>query len=256
MRRLAWPIFITILVLLLGCAPSVLRQPASLQLTTLSEWPEVYLQNFHSLHTLQSTARITVESPEMATNFTAQLIYAAPDTFFLSAEGPLGLDIGKIFIGRNRFIVYNQFNNQFFSGSLDDNYYSTFLQTDLTFRQIKNALVGFVPLPEDLKLVDSKHGVFSAAVNENKWRFEVEPQTGILQKFEIVNNGQVTMRQEFKNYRFVNRILLPGLIRVILPLRKEMVAIFHKNFKINEQLNPDVYHIEIGPKVKQLIISG
>jgi hypothetical protein len=40
-----------------------------------------------------------------------------------------------------------------------------------------------------------------------------------------------------------------------VPDKKEMVAIFYKNFKINETVNKDLYHIEIGPKTKQLIIN-
>ncbi|MEJ2637053.1 MAG: DUF4292 domain-containing protein [Calditrichia bacterium] len=238
-----------------GCASAYLKKTPELKFSSLPEWPAAYQKNFKSLKTIQSRARITVESPEFATNFNARLIYAAPDTVFLQAEGPLGLDIGKIFIGKYRFIVYNQYNNQFFSGSLDETYYSTFLQTDVTFRQLKNAFVGYVPLPDNLMLADEQHGIFSAVVNGTKWRFAVNVNSGILESWEVIKDNQVSLKQEFKNYRVEKGILVPGLIRLVLPLKKEMVAIFHKNIKINEKLDPDSYHIEIGPKVKQLIVG-
>jgi len=243
------------LSILLSCASTGLRKPVSLEINSLEEWPEAYRHNFGDLHTLQSKARLTIQTPEMSMHMTTQLIYAAPDTLFLQAEGPLGMDVGKIFIGKDRFLIFNQYQNHFFSGSLQDEYYNTFLQTNLTFKQIKYALIGYVPLPTGLKLVDRKHGIFSALVNGEKWRLKVDPQRGVLQSSEIFKNGKITLKQEFENYRFVKGILIPGRVRITLPEQKERLSIFHKNIRINEQINPHLYQIEIGPKVKQLIVK-
>ncbi len=255
MKKTAGIIFTLNLFLLLSCASTGLRKPVSLMIHSPEEWPEAYRLNFEKLRTLQSKARLTIQTPEMSMHLTVQLLYAAPDTLFLQAEGPLGMDVGKIFIGRNRFLIYNQYQNHFFSGSLEDEYYNTFLETNLTFRQIKYALLGFVPLPANLQLVDRKHGVFSALVNGEKWRFKVDLRRGVLQSREIFRNGEPVFKQEFENYRLIKGILIPGRVRIMLPQKHEGFSVSHKNIRINEPIDPRIYQIEIGPKVKQLIVK-
>ncbi len=255
MRHIAGAFIWGLLILSTACMPSGIRQPAALELPGLADWPGVYRANYESLHSLQSQVRITVESPTLATNFNASLIFAAPDTLFIRAEGPLGIDVGKIFIGAKRFIFFNQYNNQFLSGSLDETYYNTFLETHLTLSEIREAALGYAPPPSGLKLVDQQHGIFAALVGNRKWRFEVEPRSGLLSSFEIRENNRTVFKQEFQRYRLVDGIVFPALTRVILPEKNEMVAIFHKNIKINQAVNPGTYRIVVGPKVEQLIIG-
>ena len=255
MRKLVTGIIPLIAVFYLSCTPPTLVKPGKLEYSELAAWPLVYKANFEKLMSLQGQARISVESPEGAMSFDINVIYVAPDTLFMSAEGPFGIDLGKIFMGKNRFIIYNQFNNQFFSGELDEDYYNTFLQTDLSLKQIKNAFLGYVPLPDNLKLVDQQHGIFAAMVGDQKWRITVDRKSGTLQSLEISQDNQTILKEELQEYRSIDGIIFPKFIRLTVPDKKEMVAIFYKNFKINETVNKDLYHIEIGPKTKQLIIN-
>lgn len=255
MKKLVSGTSCLLVVFYLSCTPPTLVKPARLEYTNLSDWPSAYRHNFENLTTLQGQARISVESPDGAMNFDINVIYVAPDTLFMSAEGPFGIDLGKIFMGKNRFIIFNQFNNQFFSGDLDEDYYNTFLQTDLSLRQIKYAFLGYVPLPPNFQLVDEQHGIFAALVDGKKWRVAVDLPSGALQNLKISENNQIILNEELQDYRTFNGIVFPKIIRLTVPDKKEMVAIFYKNFKINEKVNKDSYHIEIGPKTKQLIIN-
>jgi hypothetical protein len=247
--------FLIILIIVLNCTPVTIKKTPHLKYDTLQNWPALYQENYRNFQTLKSEARISLESAQLATNFNVNLIYSAPDTLFVQAEGPFGLDIGKIFIGRERFILYNQFNNQFLSGSLDDEYYNTFLETELTFREIRNGFIGYTQLPENLLLAEERHGIFLAAVDGKKWRFTVNVETGTLKTFEIIENDQVIFRQELLSYIESEGIVFPRFIRMILPHKKEMVAIYHKNIKINQAIDKQSYSIEVGPKTKQLIIN-
>lgn len=248
-------VIFSILILYLGCSPVITKKSPKLTYPSLSDWPEAYKQNSRSIQSLKSKAMITLESPNFANNFTVDVIFTAPDTLFMKAEGPLGIDLGKFFIGNDRFIIYNQFNNQFLAGSLDEEYYNTFLETDLTFRQLKEAFIGKAILPEDIKLVDENHGIFIALVESDKWRYKIDPSNGLLQKWEILQNGQISFKQEFNNYVFIKGVVLPRKIRIILPQKKEVIAIYHKNIEINQKIDKNTYHIEIRPKTKQLIIA-
>jgi len=247
--------FLIILSIILNCTPVTLKKTPHLKFDSLQNWPVLYHENYQKLRTLKSEARISLESSQFATNFNVDLIYSAPDTLFVQAEGPFGLDIGKIFIGRERFILFNQFNNQFLSGSLDDEYYNTFLETELTFREIKNGFIGYTQLPENIILAEEKGGIFQAAAAGNTWRFTVNLETGTLKTFEIIENSQVVYRQELLSYTESEGVVFPRFIRMILPQKKEMVAIYHKNIKINQPVDKNSYLIEVGPKTRQLIIN-
>lgn len=239
-----------------GCTPGTIYKQPPPSFTSLNNWPDYYQKNYHRLLTMQSEALISLESPSMAMNFTVEMLYAAPDTLFIQAEGPFGIDVGKFFIGRQRFIIYNQFNNTFITGSLDDKFTSTFLETHLSLREIKNAFIGYSPLPPQLQLVDQQHGIFAAPVNDKKYRYQVNPASGYLESLEIIRENQVLLKEEFKNYTLVEDVIIPRLTRITLPQKKEMVAIYHKNIKINSKIQRDYYAIVIGPKVKQLFITN
>jgi hypothetical protein len=237
------------------CASHSIPRTATLKFDTLSQWPSFYQENHNRLKSLKSEARISLESPTQASTVTVALIFTAPDTLFMQAEGFLGMDLGKIFIGKDRFIFYNQFNNQFIAGALDDPHYNIFLETNLTFQQLKNAFLGFVPLPADLTLIDEKEGLFISQMDHQEHRYKVNRQNGNLEQMEIFQDGEIILKQEFKNYFSAKGLLFPRITRIILPQRKEMVAIIHKNIKINEAIDKNSYFIEIGPKTKQLIIA-
>jgi hypothetical protein len=248
--------FISLIIALAGCNPKNIYKPATVKFESLENWHTYYIQSLQQIHTIQSEARISIESSQLATNITIGLIFAAPDTLFLKAEGPFGLDLGKIFIGKDRFILYNQFNNQFFTGSLDDEYYNTFLETDFSFAELKYGLIGRAPLPWEAVLVDAERGVFERIRDNENWRYTVDKKSGNLASFEIEEGTNIVFRQEYLNYTHINGVKFPRFIKIILPQKKEMVAIYHKNIKINERLEKQRYSIEIGPKIKQIIIGN
>jgi hypothetical protein len=256
MRILAWRFSALFLIFILGCSASLVRKTPNFHLPSLNDWPVYFKNNYQSIKTIKSQARITIESPDMGMNFTVQMIFTAPDTLYIKAEGPFGIDLGKIFIGKDRFIIHNQFNNQFLAGALDDEYYNTFLETNMTFREIKNAFIGNTYIPEYLPLVDEKHGVFAAKSDNKKWRYVVDINTGLLKTWEVYLDNQIILKQEYLKYFTEKGIIIPRLVRLILPQKKEMFAIYHKNIQINDNLDKNSYFIEIGPKTKQLIIAN
>ncbi|MBN2366348.1 MAG: DUF4292 domain-containing protein, partial [Calditrichaeota bacterium] len=215
-----------LLIMVLGCSSTALRQKPSFVEASLEQWPEYYSKNRDNILTMKSEAVITLESPAIAGNFTAEMLYGAPDTLFLKAEGPLGIDLGKTFIGRKRFILYNQFNNTFFSGSLNDKYYSTFLETDVALNDIKETIIGYPPLPGNIRLIDEKHGIFMTGTDVGKKRYVVNTKNWQLESIEIFKNDRMVIKQEFERYTSEQGIPIPRLIRIILPHKKEMVAIY------------------------------
>lgn len=227
--------------------------------TNLDEWPAKYRQNFQNILTFQGKARLTLESPHGGGNVSTKTVWGRPDKLFMQAEGPLGLDVGKIFVGEKRFIWYNQYENHFTAGSLDDPYLNRFLQTNITFSELRYTLLGYAGQAEDsLVLIDRTNGVFATTHGNDDdihYRFIVNPELGLLEAVEALRQSRVFMRQDFKNYRVIDNIYLPTLIRITMLDQRERVSIFYKNIALNKPLDPGEFAIKISSKVEQLNLN-
>ncbi|GEM_PF-2250516 len=242
--------------LLAGCSSGTKIFRVKTFITKLRIWPEVYLQNFQRVETFHGKARLTIESENLSGNVSLETYWVHPDKLYLKAEGPLGLDIGKMFIGEKRFIVYNQYNNFFTSGSVDDPYLNRFWQTNFNLKQLKYAVLGF-PLYWDpaLALVDTVNGIFVTRDDEIEYRYVVNPQNGLLESLEASRNNRVFLQQDFKNYRVVGGVFFPSIIRLTLIDQKERISIFYKEMEVNVPIDPEIYTIDISSKVQQLNVN-
>ncbi|RMG68384.1 MAG: DUF4292 domain-containing protein [Calditrichaeota bacterium] len=245
--------WVPLLLLLLGCAGTVPRPSARLSFPDLAHWLEAYQANQRRLHSLRAKARLSVESMQQSGNLTVKVLWLEPEKAYLEATGPLGLDLGKVFVGAHRFIVYNQYENHFVAGNLSDRFLNRLFETDFTFSQLKRAVVG-LPLIESsrLVLVDSKHGIFLAREGERKLRYQVNPATGLLEKWELIGPEGTIVRQEFKRYRQENGIVFPALVQLTHLQRRERISLFYQKIELNVPIDEQEMRIEVPPKVKQL----
>lgn len=249
-------LIVLLTALSLGCGGGLKSRVSQPFLTDLQEWPLQFRMNRERIRTLSGKARLTIESAQYSGHVSVKTYYVAPDTVFLQAEGPLGIDVGKIFIGKNRFIFYNQYENSFLSADLDDPFLGRFLQTNVQLKDLKRAIAGDTPvLPSALRLIDNRRGVFVYTDGINKFRYIVNPATGLLEAWESVSDGKVEIREEFKNYREIDGVYVASFIKITLPQQMERISIFYKEMKVNKPVDPHIYTIEINPNVKQLNIN-
>jgi len=242
--------------LIIGCAGGIKYKKVQPFITDLGDWPLKYQSNSGQIHTFKASARFTIESASYSGHFSLKTYWIQPDTLFLQAEGPLGLDVGKIFVGELRFILYNQYNNNFVSGNIDNPFFSKFLQTSFSLKELKQSILGRPPFPSsNIRLVDPTKGIFSVILGMNEYKYYVNPATGLLEKWENIENGQVLVREQFKNYKEIDDIFIPGFIQIYLPQQNERVSIFYKDIELNHPIENKIYTIEIGPKVKQLNLN-
>lgn len=245
--------WVLLVALLLGCAGTLPTRSARLPVPDLEHWPQVYQANQQQIHTLRAKARITVESMQQSGNLTVTVLWQEPDRAYLEAGGPLGLDLGKVFVGPHRFIVYNQYENHFLSGSLSDRFLSRLFDTDFTFSELKRVVVGLPLMESDrLLLADAEHGIFLARQGPQKFRYQVNVTTGLLEKWELVGPEGTVVRQEFKRYRTVKGIVFPALIQLTNLKRRERISLFYQKIELNVPIDEQEMRIEVPPTVKQL----
>ena len=240
----------------LSCSGSRKTSITKPVLTDISNWPLHFEQNYQKIHSLEGSAQLTIESADFSGHISLKIYWIQPDTFFIQAEGPLGLDIGKMFIGKSRFIIYNQFENQFLTGNVNDPYFGKFLQTDIYLKDLKQAVLGR-PLTFSTSLIfaDANHGVFRKRIGNKDYRFVVNPATGLLEKWESIEDNQIVIIEEFKNYKSIDDTYIPFFTQITLPIEQQRISIFYKEIILNKPIDSKIYTIEISPKVKQLNLN-
>lgn len=244
------------LLFFLSCTGGTRARISQPFVADIADWPQQFESNFSKIKTLEGSARLSIESPQFSGHISIKTYWISPDTFFIQAEGPFGLDIGKMFIGESRFIIYNQFENRFLSGSIDDEFLGKFLQTDLYLKDLRQAILGRpLSFSVPLTLADRNHGVFRKRAGAVDYRYVVDPATGLLESWERLQNDRVQISEEFKNYRQINNVYFPFLIQITLPAEQQRISIFYKDIVLNNPIDSKIYTIEIGPKVKQLNLN-
>ena len=225
-------------------------------LTSLETWPEMYRQNFQAMNSFRGKARVTIESRQLSGNIDAETFWIRPDKLFFNVEGPLGIDVGKTYVGASRFIVYNQHENHFTAGKINDPYLNRVWLTNFTLKDLKYASLGYaIQAEQPLQLVDEFHGIFTSRFDNIEYRFIVNPEKGLLERCEAIRDGRVFLHQEFKNYQVVNGFFIPQLIQITLVDQKERISIFYSQMEINKPIDPAKMVIDISPKVEQLNLN-
>ena len=242
--------------LLIGCAGTTASRMGSSRiepfLTILESWPNIYQDNFGKIKTFSGKANLTIESMQYNGNVGVTISYTSPDKMAVKEEGPLGIDIARIYLGQNRFIIYDQHNNFFTSGDIDDPYLNRFMQTNFTLKDIRASALGFAigaDLPATLE--DDLHGLFLTPPDEIQYRYLVNPKTGLLETAEAVREGRVFMRQTFQNYRIVNEVYFPTVVQMTMLEQRERVTIYYESVDINGPVDQKLYDLEINSQVEQ-----
>lgn len=245
------------LLLLAGCAggrPSASPVPPFLE--ALEVWPDVYRQNFEKIRSFTGKARLSVESEQFSGNVSMETNWVNPERLFLKVEGPLGLDVGQIFVGANRFIWYNQYENHFISGSVNDPYLNRFMRTNITFADMKYNVLGYAGnWTEPLQLRNGMHGVFFTQIEDIEYQYLVNPETGLLENYEARREGRPFMRYDFKNYRVIDGIYVPMIIQITMIDQKERITIFYTDIALNQPVDLQKLTIQIPSKVVQLNVN-
>jgi len=99
-------------------------------------------QEQNKISSISGQSRISIDTKEFSGNFFAEILYNENDSLLINVSGPFGIDVGKMFLGKNRFIFYNQFSDQFYSGDTEDFKNRNFLQFPLKIHEISNFFTG------------------------------------------------------------------------------------------------------------------
>jgi outer membrane biogenesis lipoprotein LolB len=108
-------------------------------------------QNMERLQSLQGSARVSIELPQSAEGFNAQIYYQHPDSLLIRIEYLLGADAALLAIQGENYLYYNKLNDTYLRGNIHDPYIDAFLQLPLPMRDFSKLLLGRTDLDTSLQ---------------------------------------------------------------------------------------------------------
>ena len=212
----------------------------------------------NKIHSFYGDSRISIETSEFSGNFFADILYNDNDSLLINISGPFGIGVGKMFLGKNRFIFLNQFANQFYSGDTEGFKNSNFLQFPLKIHEISNFFTG-KELITNMKILDydvdgdkffihGKNGAFSY----NIW---IDNITGRIKKIEYLKQDKVVLVKEYDKFFKYDNTYFPKHIKLSRPLEKQVVSVYYNRITLNQKIMPSEFIIKISDTARQIDLN-
>jgi len=249
-------LFLLVLVLL-GCSASKKSVRKNLELS----YRDLMQQNVswqEAIHSLQGKARIVLDSPQYSGNFDAEILIKGADSLLLSVNGPFGMDVGKVFIGRNRFVFYNQVNNQFYAGDKSIFEDRNFLQFPLKIKELRDIFSArdrFDVLKRDLYEIRDDQYYIEASNGKMNYKMWFSPYYLHISRIEYYDEERLLFYKEYSQFKELNGIYFPMAIDFVRPRERQAVSIFYRDLKLNQPIEDALFEIKISDSARQIDLS-
>lgn len=250
---------ILFLIIAQGCKTQRMLVKQKYPAPTYRQLLELHEQWLNSIHTFSARGRITIDSPQFSGNFEADVFARGQDSLLVVVKGLFGASMGKVFIGKERFIFYNQYENQFLTGQKSDFDSTNFLQFPLTLGELQQVFLArdqFNILKKQSFEKQNDAYFLSAENGRFNYRIWFDPDNLLIKRIEYLEGDQLLYFKEYRQYSEKNGILFPRVINFVRPAQKQGVSIIFKQIEINRPIDHQIFEIEVNESAKQLIIPS
>ena len=250
-------ILFLMLTVLIGCTTSKISVKKNLHLS----YRELLQHNItwqKTIRTLQGQAHIVLDTPQYSGNFEAEILISGADSLLLSVNGPFGMDVGKVFIGRSRFIFYNQVNNQFYMGDKSIFAERNFLHFPLKINQLRDIFMAgdyFDVLKKDLYEIRDDQYYIEASNGNRQYKMWFSPYYLHINRIEYYEEDRLLYYKEYSQFKEINGIYFPMAIDFVRPREQQAVSIYYNNLQLNEPIDNGLFEIKISDSARQIDLS-
>jgi len=224
-----------------SCAP---RQSDVLLDTTATppaELRQLVAERSSRLRSLQGSGAMSFDSPEMSGDAAFTTHLKLPDSLLVFLEGPFGIDVGLLFLSRERYVVYNGLENRVMTGNPSAGAFRSMIPFNLTYEQLMNAFAGVYQLPgEEPERYEIRDDAFflSYACGASICEYWVDPALLLVTRFRRLNaEGGVMMEVLCSSPREDDGAAAPRKIVISFPEDRRRLSIAYARVSLND---PDV----------------
>lgn len=235
-------LFLILATLLVSSCAGWKRQPSlTLDGVTIAGLRYRIEQNNLRFRSARAEVEISVESPQL--NFTApsRLLIKQPDSLLLTIKGPMGIGYGLLFIDKQRFLIYNSFQNLVYTGDPKSNNGHDLIPIDVPLNQLLLMISGLQQLAEktrDSLAVDRNKYLIVSSQDQMKRKFWIDPDKFVITEFQLADQkDNVLLKIEYQQFEQQGRLLLPRLIRIFQPQQNTRITMLYKIREANCHLD-------------------
>jgi hypothetical protein len=238
---------------MVGCAnPKFILDTQQVSFRQLLDYVENEQQQVKSL---QAVSRITIDSKEFSGHFYANILYQQSDSLLITVNGIFGFDAGNLFIGKDRFIFYNQISNKFYNGSVQDFKFKRFMQFPLTISELSNIFLGKENFTI-MKIIDysAQQNSFLIKAQNGDFNYDIwiDNHTGHISRLNAYKIDQLLFTREYGDFIKQNGIYFPRKIIMSQIEERQSLAIYYTELNINKEINRHKFDIKISDNAQQI----
>lgn len=236
-------------VLLSSCAPKkheLLLDTNATEVRTLISFVE---ERQRKLHSVAGRGTVTFESPEMSGTAAFELALKKPDSLLVTFEGPFGINLGTLFIGSDKYLMYNSMENKVITGTPDAVAIRSLIPFDLTLEQVVGAFSGSFPFPSDPQTlytysIDDEMFLLAFRLGTNTCKYWVDNRYLLVKKYEVRDEHNVLVMDAVSS-AFVEdgTACMPKRVRIRFPSQDKQVSVSYSSFRLNDPSPSFVYSI-------------
>lgn len=230
----------------------------NIQNTTYRELLQHNAKWQNTIQTLDGYARITLDTPQYSGNFSADVLLSGSDSLLISVAGPLGINVGKVFVAQKRFVFYNQVMNQFYTGSKKDFEGRNFLQFPLEISQLRDVFIAqdkFNILKKERFEVRDNMYYLEAANGKFLYHIWFDPVYLLIKRIEYFDQDNLLFFKEYDNFKKINDVYFPMSVSFVRPAEKQGLAIFFTKLEINNPVKKGKFNIKVSDSAEQIDLS-
>jgi len=207
------------------------------------------------LETLSGSCRISVDTFEFSGTFYANIFYNNQDSLLLDASGPFGINVGKMFIGKKRFIFLNNMTNQFYTGTKSEIETQNFLQFPIKIDELTGLVVARDEI-KNMKIINytiENNSFFIHGQNgTNQYNIVIDNQNGHIKKIEYIFEDKVVLIKEYDKFVQLNGQYFPKFIKLTKPEEKQSISLYYDKVNLNQPITPSQFVVKISDSARQI----
>jgi uncharacterized protein DUF4292 len=248
--------FLLIILLFIGCSSP--RYTLNKDKVSFSELLNGIEEEQNKIYSINGESRISIETSEFSGNFFADILYNENDSLLINVSGPFGIGVGKLFLGKNRFIFLNQFANQFYSGDTEGFKNRNFLQLPLKIHEMSNFFTG-KELIKNMKILDYdvNDDMFYIKSKDSNFDYNIwiDSITGRIKKIEYLKQDKIVLIKEYDKFFKFDNTYFPKHIKLSRPEEKQVVSVYYNRIIINQKIMPSDFIIKISDTARQIDLN-
>jgi len=224
---------------LFSCAPRPVAVPLDTSAVDASTLVRMVQERSHRVQTLEGAGTVSFDSPEFGGTASFELSLKKPDSLLLVLEGPFGIDIGTLFVSRERYVAFNAQENVVVTGVPKASTLRAIIPFDLTFEEVLQAFSGSFRPPgpgDEVRTfsIDDKRFLVVVGCGSNTCSYWIDNVTAAVTKLEITD-GSGALRVEATSSSFVEEdgAAVPRRISIWFPAEKKQIDVLYSSLSIN-----------------------